>query len=82
MNYNWNWSIFFEPSPEGVGTYADMLLSGLVWTIATALSSWVIAFCLGSIVGVMRTLPSKTAQAVGTAYVELFRNLPLLALHR
>ena len=36
MNYNWNWGIFFEPSPEGTGTYADMLLSGLYWTIARA----------------------------------------------
>ena len=26
----------------------------------------------------MRTLPSKLANAVGTAYVELFRNIPLL----
>ncbi|GEO97798.1 amino acid ABC transporter permease [Methylobacterium haplocladii] len=78
MNYNWNWGIYFEPSPEGVGTYADMLLSGLQWTVATALSSWVIAFFLGSLIGVMRTLPSKAAQAFGTAYVELFRNIPLL----
>lgn len=78
MNYNWNWSIFFDPSPEGTGTYADMLLSGLQWTIITALCSWVIAFCLGSVIGVMRTLPSKTANAIGTAYVELFRNVPLL----
>ena len=78
MNYTWNWGIFLEPSPEGTGTYADMLLSGLSWTIATALSSWVIAFCLGSLIGVLRTLPSKAARAVGTAYVELFRNVPLL----
>jgi glutamate/aspartate transport system permease protein len=78
MNYNWNWGIFFEASPEGTGTYADMLLSGLAWTIVTALCSWVIAFLLGSLVGVMRTLPNRAANAVGTAYVELFRNIPLL----
>ncbi|KQP51740.1 glutamate ABC transporter permease [Methylobacterium sp. Leaf399] len=78
MNYNWNWSIFFDQSPEGTGTYADMLLSGLLWTLATALCSWIIAFCLGSIIGVMRTLPSKAANAIGTGYVELFRNIPLL----
>ena len=78
MNYNWNWGIFLEPSPEGAGTYAGMLLSGLVWTVVTALCAWVIAFLLGSVIGVMRTLPSKTANAVGTAYVELFRNIPLL----
>ncbi|WP_019905173.1 amino acid ABC transporter permease [Methylobacterium sp. 77] len=78
MNYNWNWRIFFEPSPEGTGTYADMLLSGLSWTIATALCSWIIAFSLGSFIGVLRTLPSRGAQRVGTSYVELFRNIPLL----
>jgi len=78
MNYNWNWRIFFDASPEGNGTYLDMLLSGLMWTIATALCSWFIAFFLGSLIGVLRTLPSKTANGIGTAYVELFRNVPLL----
>ena len=33
---------------------------------------------LGSITGIMRTLPSKTARTIGTAYVTLFRNVPLL----
>ncbi|TGD94886.1 amino acid ABC transporter permease [Methylobacterium nonmethylotrophicum] len=78
MNYNWNWGIFFDASPEGTGTYADMLLSGLIWTIVTALCAWVIAFAVGSVIGVLRTLPSRPAQAVGNAYVELFRNIPLL----
>ena len=78
MNYNWNWKIFFDASPEGNGSYADMLVSGLMWTILTALCAWVIAFTIGSLIGVMRTLPSKTANAIGTAYVELFRNIPLL----
>ncbi|GJD49116.1 Glutamate/aspartate import permease protein GltJ [Methylobacterium crusticola] len=78
MNYNWNWGIFFEASPEGTGTYADMLLSGLIWTIVTALCAWVIAFAVGSVIGVMRTLPGRVPQAFGNAYVELFRNVPLL----
>ena len=39
MSYNRNWSIFFEPSPEGVGTYLSMLLIGLRWTLVTALFS-------------------------------------------
>src|SRR3984893_5547277 len=55
-----------------------MLLSGLVLTIETALCAWIIALAFGSIVGVMRTLPSKTASRVGFAYVEFFRNMPLL----
>lgn len=78
MNYNWNWHIFLEPEPGGTGTYLHLLLSGLKWTIATALLAWVIALITGSIVGVLRTLPSKTAQWVGFLYVEFFRNMPLL----
>ena len=78
MNYNWNWHIFFEPNPTGGGTYLDMLLSGLALTIKTALLAWVIALIFGSIVGVLRTLPSKTASWIGFCYVEFFRNMPLL----
>ena len=78
MNYHWNWHVFFEPSPNGTGTYLDMLLSGLVVTIVTALAAWVIALVTGTIVGVMRTLPSKAANLFGFCYVEFFRNMPLL----
>jgi len=55
-----------------------MLLSGLVLTIETAICAWIIALASGSIVGVLRTLPSKTASWVGFAWVEFFRNTPLL----
>ena len=78
MNYHWNWHVFFEPSPNGTGTYLDMLLSGLVVTFVTALAAWVIALATGTIVGVMRTLPSKAANLFGFCYVEFFRNMPLL----
>jgi glutamate/aspartate transport system permease protein len=78
LNYHWNWHVFFEPSPNGTGTYLDMLLHGLAVTIVTALAAWVIALATGAIVGVMRTLPSKTANFFGFCYVEFFRNMPLL----
>jgi glutamate/aspartate transport system permease protein len=78
VNYHWNWTIFFDPAPGGTGTYLDMLLSGLALTIETSLLAWIIALMLGTIVGVMRTLPSKTASWIGFCYVEFFRNMPLL----
>ena len=78
MNYNWNWHIYWELSPDGQGTYFHSLLVGLGWTLATALAAWVIAPVLGSALGVMRTTPSKWAVRFGNAYVELFRNVPLL----
>src|SRR4051794_31808709 len=55
-----------------------MLLSGLVLTLETAACAWLRALLFGSIVGILRTLPSKTAGRIGFAYVEFFRNMPLL----
>ena len=78
MSYHWNWHIFFELEPGGAGTYLDMLLSGLLLTIETSISAWIIALVFGSIVGVLRTLPSRTASWFSFAYVEFFRNMPLL----
>jgi len=78
VNYHWNWHIFFETDPGGTGTYLDMLLSGLWLTIETAICAWIIALILGSLVGVLRTLPSKAASWFSFAYIEFFRNMPLL----
>src|SRR3954470_12338734 len=78
VNYHWNWGIFFEPAPNGTGTYLDMLLAGLALTVKTAIFAWIIALVFGSVIGVLRTLPSKTASWIGFGYVEFFRNMPLL----
>ena len=78
MQYNWNWGIFWQPAPDGVGTYMSWLIAGLGWTLATALAAWVIALAVGSLLGVIRTTPVKWAVRLGNAYVELFRNIPLL----
>jgi glutamate/aspartate transport system permease protein len=78
MKYNWNWGIFWQLSPDGRGTYLDTLIAGLGWTLATALSAWIIALAIGIVVGVVRTTPLRTFQRLGDAYVELFRNIPLL----
>jgi len=78
MNYNWNWRIFFEMSPEGAGTYLDLLLSGLRWTLQTAALAWIVAFAVGSIVGVLRTLPRPWLVRFGNIWVEVFRNIPIL----
>lgn len=78
MKYNWNWGIFWQLSPDGRGTYLDTLIAGLGWTLATALSAWIIALILGVIVGVIRTTPVRWLRIFGDAWVELFRNVPLL----
>jgi glutamate/aspartate transport system permease protein len=78
VKYNWNWGIFWQLSPDGHGTYLDTLLSGLGWTLATALAAWLIALALGMVVGVIRTTPVNWMRRVGDAWVEVFRNVPLL----
>lgn len=76
--YNWNWAIFFEPTPSGDDTYLGWLLLGLKWTVALSLPAWLMALMLGSLVGVVRSVPNKTLSALAAAYVEIFRNIPLL----
>jgi glutamate/aspartate transport system permease protein len=78
MNYHWNWGIFGELSPDASGTYFQTLLNGLGWTLATGLTAWVCALLLGAVVGTLRTTPLRWAVRLGNAYVELFRNIPLL----
>jgi glutamate/aspartate transport system permease protein len=78
VNYNWNWKIFWEQTPEGTGTYFSTLMNGLEVTILAALCAWAVAFIVGSLVGIARTLPSPLAVMLGNAYIEMFRNIPLL----
>lgn len=72
MNYNWNWGILFEEP------YFWWLLSGLKWTLLVASAAWVIAFVLGSVIGILRTFDNPIARAIGAIYVEFFRGIPLL----
>lgn len=70
--YQWDWGVLFrEP-------YFGWLVSGLGWTLAIGLLAWMIAFTVGSVIGICRTLPNRGLRFIGTAYVELFRNVPLL----
>lgn len=78
MAYNWNWDIFLQPSATGEGTYLAWLFEGLKWTLTLSLSAWIIALLAGSIVGVLRSAPNRWLSGLATAYVEIFRNIPLL----
>jgi His/Glu/Gln/Arg/opine family amino acid ABC transporter permease subunit len=78
MNYNWNWGIFFEPVKGGDETYLDWMITGFGWTVAVAITAWIIASLLGILFGTLRTVPNRGLVALGNTWVELFRNIPLL----
>lgn len=72
MAYNWNWPILWtEP-------YGAWLLYGIGLTILIALAAWSIALTIGSLIGILRTWNGIWPRRIGAAYVQVFRNIPLL----
>ncbi|MEQ5842922.1 amino acid ABC transporter permease [Paraburkholderia acidicola] len=78
MNYHWDWRIFSQPSPDGSGTYLETIVNGLCWTLATAGGAWAVALIFGSLVGALCTLKGRWVSRLAHAYIEMFRNIPLL----
>ena len=74
----WDWKVFL--SDDGSGrTYLQWMLEAWSWTLAVAGVSWVVAMVVGGLVGTLRTLPnSPWLVRLSNAWVELFRNVPLL----
>lgn len=69
--------VLFEQAADGQ-RYIDWLLSGLGWTLALAFFGWWIAFGIGVIVGVGRTVKNRFVSIPARLYVEIFRNIPVL----
>jgi len=64
-------------------SYLDWLMKAWGWTLAVAGLGLLIAFVLGTLMGTLRTLPdsgslSRSLVRLSTAWVELFRNIPIL----
>jgi glutamate/aspartate transport system permease protein len=72
FNYNWNWGILLQDP------YFGWIWSGLYWTCAVAITAWIFAFCIGSVIGTIRTVDNTWLRMIGTTYVAIFRNIPLI----
>jgi glutamate/aspartate transport system permease protein len=86
---SWDWQVFCKNTVDGEVvprcfgsggdiTYLDWLLSAWGWTLSVALLALIVALALGSLMGILRTVPNKKLVLLGNAWVELFRNIPLL----
>jgi glutamate/aspartate transport system permease protein len=78
ITYVLNWGVFFQELPGGGERYWQLIVSGVGWTLAVSACSWVIALVLGSVIGTIRTTGNAWLLRFGNAWVELFRNVPLL----
>ena len=84
MNYRWNWPsipqyLIFR-DPETGRLKINYILQGLFTTLRLSLWAMVLAVVLGVIFGIFRTTKSLFLRMLGTAYVEIVRNLPPLVL--
>ena len=79
MSYHWNWGILLSPVSTGEPTtYLGWLISGFWVTVTVSLAAWVIALVVGSLFGILRTVPNRFLAGIGTVYVAIFRNIPLI----
>ena len=74
----WDWNIFLTDDGSG-RTYLQWMFDAWGWTLSVAGVSWVVAMLVGALMGILRTLPnSPWLTRFANAWVELFRNIPLL----
>jgi len=78
VKFELDWGVFFQELPGGGDEYWQLLVYGVGWTMAVSACAWVIALALGSVIGTVRTTASVWLVRFGNAWVELFRNIPLL----
>lgn len=78
MSIDWNWGIFLQQAPFGNTTYLGWLWSGFQITVIVSVCAWIIALLVGSLFGILRTVPNRGLATLGACYVELFRNVPLI----
>ena len=72
-----DWQFFLRDTGGGE-TYLHWMMTAWGWTMSVAALALIVALAVGSLMGILRTTPSKTLVFIGNAWTELFRNIPLL----
>jgi glutamate/aspartate transport system permease protein len=86
---NWDWQVFCKETTSGeivsgcFGrggdiTYLNWILSAWGWTLSVSVLALGVALVVGSLMGILRTVPDRRLAFIATAWTELFRNVPLL----
>ncbi len=70
--YQFSWDVLWQ------APYGQWLLNGLLMTLKLTAVSWVFALFLGILSGTLRTVSFRPLRLAASAYVEFFRNVPLL----
>ena len=79
MALNFSLDSLMEQSLLSDDPWWRYILDGAGWTVGLAVSAFLLALVLGIIVGTLRTSPIKIVRGACEAWIELFRNIPLIA---
>ena len=77
MGYQWHWQVFLQDTGADE-SYLHWMFSAWGWTLSVSGCALAIALVIGAVIGTLRTVPNPWLRFVGNAWVELFRNIPLL----
>ena len=78
MALNFSLDSLMEQSLLSDDPWWRYILDGAGWTVGLAVSAFLLALVLGIIVGTLRTSPIKIVRGACEAWIELFRNIPLI----
>lgn len=78
MALNFSLDALLEPSLLSDDPWWRYILDGAGWTVGLAVSAFALALVLGTLVGTLRTSRSRVLRCLCEAWIELFRNIPLI----
>lgn len=80
--YQWNWQAipqYLLRMDENTGKWVPgLILQGVIVTLRLSVWATVLALIIGTIMGLFRTGCSRYRRMLGSGYVELIRNIPVL----
>lgn len=78
MDFQMDWTTLLALSDLSDEPWWRYILGGAGITVALTLSAGALAFAIGTLIGIIRTIPNRALNLLGEAWVEIFRNVPLL----
>ena len=78
FGYRFDWTVLYKVNPSYGEILGGLLIDGLALTVAISVGSAALALSLGTVFGLARLSSFRPLSLTASAYVEFFRNTPLL----
>lgn len=78
MALNMSLDVLLQTSSFSDAPWWLYIADGALWTIGLTVSAFALALSVGTVIGTLRTTDRKCVRAFCEAWIELFRNIPLI----